>query len=182
MTVDIDKVKPLIRQLLIELGEDPDREGLQETPKRVAKYWKEFIDYDAGKTDTTFTQTQVDQMVLVKGMRVWSLCEHHLLPFWADIAIAYIPEGKVIGLSKLARIAHKHAHKLQLQEQLVDQISSEVKTLLNTQNVAVIASGVHTCMVMRGIKTDGTMVTSQLSGIFRTSNSARAEFLSLVKD
>ena len=121
------KVEKIITDLLIALGEDPTRDGLLETPKRVAKYWKEFIEYDAGKVDTAFESVKTDQMVVVKDMKVWSLCEHHLLPFWTEISVGYITRDKVLGLSKFARIAHKHAHKLQLQEKLVDDIGKRDK-------------------------------------------------------
>ena len=103
------------RALLRAIGEDPDRPGLADTPDRVARWWAEFIDYEPGNATTTFDSVQVDQMVAVSGVRVWSLCEHHLLPFWADLTIAYIARDEVVGLSKLARMAHNAAHRLQLQ-------------------------------------------------------------------
>ena len=139
--IDHKKIKSLVRELLIALGEDPDREGLKETPRRIANFWEEFIEYDAGKIDTTFSAVKHDQMVCVTGMRVWSMCEHHMLPFWCDVSIAYIAKDKVLGLSKFARIAHKHAHKLTLQEQLVSDISDELVKILGTQDVAVLAKG-----------------------------------------
>jgi len=169
-----------MRQLLTLLGEDPDREGLQETPQRIARWWHEFIDYDPGKTDTAFEAITVDQMVVVSGMKVWSLCEHHLLPFWAEISVAYITEEKVLGLSKLARIAHKYAHSLQIQERLTTQIATEIAELTGSTSVAVVAQGQHLCMTMRGIKTPAIMTTSDMRGVFRTKPEVRAEFLSLV--
>jgi len=116
---DIPRIERAVKDIIELIGEDPNREGLKDTPKRVAKFWKEFIDYDAGKIGTTFEAVKADQMVIVKGIKVWSLCEHHLMPFSSEIAIGYITRKKVLGLSKFARIAHKHAHKLQLQEKLV---------------------------------------------------------------
>ena len=177
----LENIESLIRQLLIEIGEDPDRPGLLETPKRVAKYWKEFIDYEPGKIGTTFESMKADQMVIVKGLKVWSLCEHHLLPFSSEVSIAYLTKEKVLGLSKFARIAHKHAHKLQLQERLVQDIADEVTELVESKDIAVYGIGTHSCMVSRGIKTDGEMITSVMKGAFRKEYETRNEFLSLVK-
>lgn len=178
-TIDYDKVKSLVTELLVALGEDPSREGLQETPRRIANFWKEFIEYDAGKLDTTFNAVKHNQMVCVTGMRVWSMCEHHMLPFWCDVSIAYIADTKVLGLSKFARIAHKHAHKLTLQEQLVSDISEEVREIIGTEDVAVMAKGEHLCMSMRGIKTPHRMISSALDGQFHKAEQ-RQEFFSLV--
>lgn len=170
------------RDLLIAIGEDPNRPGLIETPKRFARWWQEFINYQAGTLDTSFERMgQTNQMVVVSGMRVWSICEHHLLPFWADISIGYIAKDKVLGLSKFARIAHKFAHRPQIQEQLVQQIADEIVSLTHSEDVAVMASGVHLCMVMRGIKTEGTMTSSIMRGAFLYSESARQEFLQIVQ-
>lgn len=181
MTQKIDhaKVKSLVRELLVALGDDPDREGLQETPRRIANFWRDFIEYEPGKLDTTFSAVKHNQMVCVTGMRVWSMCEHHMLPFWCDVSIAYISGDKVLGLSKFARIAHKHAHKLTLQEQLVSDISEEVRGILGTDDVAVMAKGEHLCMTMRGIQTPHRMISSALDGQFHQAEQ-RAEFFSLV--
>ncbi len=178
--IDHAKVKSLVRDLLEALGEDPDREGLKETPRRIANFWKEFVEYDAGKIDTTFSAVKHNQMVCVTGMRVWSMCEHHMLPFWCDVAIAYIADDKVLGLSKFARIAHKHAHKLTLQEQLVADIAHEVRDILGTEDVAVLAKGEHLCMTMRGIRTPHLMISSALNGQFHKPEQ-RQEFLQLVE-
>jgi GTP cyclohydrolase I len=177
--IDYDKVKSLVTELLTALGEDPAREGLKETPRRIANFWREFIEYDAGKLDTTFSAVKHNQMVAVTGMKVWSMCEHHMLPFWCDVSIAYIADDKVLGLSKFARIAHKHAHKLTLQEQLVSDIANEVKVILGTEDIAVMAKGEHLCMTMRGIQTPHRMISSALSGKFHQPEQ-RAEFFRLV--
>ncbi|MBL4853932.1 MAG: GTP cyclohydrolase I [Robiginitomaculum sp.] len=177
--IDHTKVKSLVRELLTALGEDPDREGLKDTPRRIANFWREFIEYDAGKLDTTFSAVKHNQMVCVTGLRVWSMCEHHMLPFWCDVSIAYIADKKVLGLSKFARIAHKHAHKLTLQEQLVSDILEEVRDILKTDDVAVLAKGEHLCMTMRGIKTPHKMISSALDGQFHKAEQ-RAEFFNLV--
>jgi len=177
--IDYEKVKSLVSELLTALGEDPSREGLAETPRRIANFWKEFIEYEPGKLDTTFGAVRHNQMVAVTGIKVWSMCEHHMLPFWCDVSIAYIADDRVLGLSKFARIAHKHAHKLTLQEQLVSDIANELKEILGTDDVAVMAKGEHLCMTMRGIKTPHRMISSALSGKFHKAEQ-RAEFLNLV--
>ena len=179
--MNYDRVKRLGRELLCAIGEDPDREGLKDTPRRFASMWREFIEYDPGTLDTCFEHVTTDQMVIVSGMHVYSLCEHHLLPFWCDVSIGYIANGKVLGLSKFARIAHMIAHKLQLQERLCEEIADEVTRITDATDVAVYASGFHTCMASRGIRTQGTMHTSVMRGLFRDKNEARMEFLSLIQ-
>jgi GTP cyclohydrolase IA len=177
--VDYPRLLELGRELLIAIGEDPDREGLQDTPRRWANWWREFIEYDAGTTDTSFNSVSTDQMVCVSGMRVFSLCEHHLLPMWCDVAIGYIPRDKVLGLSKFARIAHKFAHQLQVQERLGEQIADELSRITGTPDVAVILKGEHLCMSARGIRTPGVMTTSVMRGVFRAEYQTRMEFLRL---
>ena len=177
--VDVPRLEEIARDLLIAIGENPDREGLRETPRRWANMWKEFIDYDPGKVDTVFTTQRADQMVVVTGMRVWSYCEHHLLPFWADVSVGYITRDKQLGLSKFARIAHNHAHRLQVQEQLVEGIADDLATILNSSDLAVLARGEHLCMTMRGIQTPARMISSVMRGVFREEPQVRIEFLSL---
>ncbi len=179
--VDQDAAAAAVRALLAAIGEDPDREGLQDTPARVARAWAEFMDPPEASLGTSFTSEGTDQMVVVSGMRVWSICEHHLMPFWTDVAIAYIAGARLLGLSKLARIAHHHAHRLQLQERLVEAIAQDVQTRTSTADVAVTASGVHLCMVARGVRTEGVMTSSAMYGRFRTQEATRAEFLSLAR-
>jgi len=181
VTVDATALEGLCRGLLAAIGEDPDREGLAGTPARWARWWAEFVDYDAGTTDRTFECVTVDQLVMVRGIRVWSLCEHHLLPFSATISMGYITTGRVLGLSKFARVAHDAAHRLQLQERLVSDISAELHRLTGSDDVGVVATGEHLCMTMRGIRTAGDMVTSCLTGRF-LSTELRAEFLGLSRE
>ena len=169
------------RQLLEELGEDPAREGLRETPDRWARMWLEFVDFDAGNTGTVFRAEGTDQMVVVGGIRVWSMCEHHLLPFYCDVAIGYIAGNRILGLSKFARIAQAHAHKLQVQERLVEAIATEVREVTEATDVAVLAVGELLCMVMRGARTPHRMVSSALHGQFRQDMGARSEFYTLAK-
>lgn len=180
MSVDLNKVEELARELLIAIGEDPDRDGLKDTPKRYAKWWKEFIDYDAGKVETAFEIENSDEMVAVTGMKVFSLCEHHLLPFQSTISVGYMPNGKVLGLSKFARIAHEAAHRLQVQERLVNDIADRIQQVTGAESVAVVADGEHSCMTMRGIRTSGSMRTSVMRGDFREQPETRHEFLNLV--
>lgn len=179
--VDYDELLRIGKELLFAIGENPEREGLRGTPERFANWWREFIYYDPGTLDTCFESVTTNQMVVVSGMRVWSLCEHHLLPFWCDIAIGYIARDKVLGLSKFARIAHKHAHSLQLQERLCHQIADEISGIVGSDDVAVLARGRHLCMEMRGIRTPGVMTSSIMRGLFYDKSEARMEFLKLIE-
>lgn len=180
--VDYPRLLEIGRELLTALGEDPDREGLVDTPRRWADWWRAFIEYDPGTTDTTFRTVSTDQMVCVSGMRVFSLCEHHLLPMWCDVSIGYIPDDKVLGLSKFARIAHQFAHQLQIQERLGQQIADEISRITGSDHIAVILRGEHLCMSARGIRTPGVMTSSVMRGSFRNESTARIEFLRLVAE
>lgn len=179
MAVDTARVEALARELLDAIGEDPDRDGLADTPARFARWWSEFIDYQPGTLDTAFTVEQADEVVVVRGITVWSLCEHHLLPFRATVTVGYLPAGRVLGLSKLGRIAHAHAHRLQVQERMTADIADHVQKLADTADVAVIVHGEHLCMSMRGIRTTAQMRTSVMRGVFRDKPEARAEFTAL---
>ena len=179
--VDYPRLLALGRELLLAIGEDPDREGLRETPRRWADAWREFIGYDPGTTDTCFESVSTDQMVVVSGMRVWSICQHHLLPIWADISIGYIATDRILGLSKFARITQKYAHQLQLQERLCKEIADEIVMLAKSPNVAILAQGQHLCMTARGIKTPAIMTSSIMRGVFREKHEARMEFLRLTE-
>ncbi len=138
--VDYPRLLALGRELLIAIGEDPEREGLQETPRRWADAWREFIEYDPGTVDSCFESVSTDQMVVVPGMRVWSICQHHLLPIWADISIGYIATDRILGLYKFARITQKYAHQLQLQERLYKEIADEIVMLKTRSKNGVPAS------------------------------------------
>ena len=179
--VDYPRLLALGRELLLAIGEDPDREGLRETPRRWADAWREFIEYDPGTTETTFASVASDQIVCVSGIRVASLCEHHLLPFWCDVSIGYVPNAKVLGLSKFARIAQQFAHRLQLQERLGEHIADEISRITGTQNVAVVLKGEHYCMAARGIRSPARMTSSVMRGVFRTESQMRMEFLGLIE-
>ncbi|MEY2241623.1 GTP cyclohydrolase I [Streptomyces sp. SAS_267] len=176
-----DPLEGLARALLTEIGEDPDREGLRDTPARYARWWREFTSYDPGTIDTLFETTSSGQMVVVSDIKVWSLCEHHLLPFNCSLTIAYRSAKQLLGLSKFARIAHQHAHRLQVQERLVSGIAEDVMRITEAPDVAVIGQGEHLCMTMRGIKTVGLMTSTSFHGVFAEDSSARSELLSLAR-
>ena len=185
MEPDLAKIEPLVRQLLIELGEDPAREGLKDTPKRVAKALAFLTQgYRANLSEVInnalFTQ-DTSSMVIVKDIEVYSMCEHHMLPFFGRCHIGYIPDGKVFGVSKLARIVDMFARRLQLQERLTEQISQAVFDSIDARGVGVMIEARHLCMMMRGVeKQNSTMVTSSVLGVFRDHLATREEFLTLI--
>lgn len=168
-----------VKALLVAIGEDPERPGLVDTPRRVAALWREFLCHDPGKMDTTFDEAVYGGMVVVSGMRVWSLCEHHLLPFWCDVSIGYIPNGPVLGLSKFGRIARQAAHELQVQERLVREVAASVSRFVGMSNVIVAAKGEHLCMTMRGVKMPAVMTTVHPLGRFRNEADLCRVFLGL---
>jgi GTP cyclohydrolase I len=185
MEPNLDKIETLIRQLLVELGEDPKREGLVNTPRRVAKAFSFLTngyraDMDEVINKALFTQ-DTSSMVIVKDIEVYSLCEHHMLPFFGRCHVGYIPDGRVFGVSKLARIVDMYARRLQLQERLTEQISRVVMEESGAKGVGVMIEARHLCMMMRGVeKQNSTMVTSSVLGVFREHLATREEFLTLV--
>lgn len=180
--VDQAKVLEATTMLLSAIGADLTDENLVDTPARVTRFWEEFIGYDCGNLDTTFESVQVDQLVVVKDIEFYSLCSHHLLPFIGTAHVGYLAGSRVIGLSKVARIVQKHAHKLQLQERMANDIANELSSLVeDSLGVAVVLEARHLCMQMRGIRSTGKMVTSVMTGDFREHATLRQEFLSLLK-
>jgi len=182
---DNAKIARLVRDLLIELGEDVDREGLVKTPERVAKALS-FLTYGYRANvqevinQALFTETS-GGMIIVKDIELYSLCEHHMLPFYGRCHIGYIPDGKVFGVSKLARLVDVFARRLQLQERLTEQISKVVMEQVGARGVGVMVEARHLCMMMRGVeKQNSTMVTSSVLGVFRDNLATREEFLNLV--
>jgi len=179
-------MQDLIRQLLAELGEDPTREGLVNTPKRVEKALKFLTGgYDANVQNVLngalFT-VDYSEMVIVKDIDFYSLCEHHLLPFFGKCHVAYIPTTKVIGLSKIPRLVDVFSRRLQVQERLTNQIADTIKDAVNPMGVAVVMEATHLCMSMRGVeKQNSFCVTSAMLGIFRDNARTRMEFLELIK-
>ncbi|MFC9224050.1 GTP cyclohydrolase I [Streptomyces hygroscopicus] len=176
-----DPLVGLARQLLKEIGEDPDRDGLRDTPARFARWWREFMNYDPGSVGTLFESVGTQQLVVVSDIQVWSLCEHHLLPFNCSVTIAYRPTDRLLGLSKFARIAHQHAHKLQVQERLVSEIAEDIAVLSGAEDVAVIARGEHLCMTMRGIKAAAQMTSTAYRGAFGEDAGLRTEMFDLLR-
>ncbi len=177
-----DAISAATRQILLAVGEDPDREGLQRTPDRVARAYDELLsgyrtDPVALVNDAIFEE-DYDEMVIVRDIEFYSLCEHHMLPFIGRAHVAYIPNGKVIGLSKIPRIVDMFARRLQVQERLTRQVAEFLETLLQPQGVAVVMEGVHMCSMMRGVKKhDSRMTTSTMLGAFRKNLATRQEFL-----
>ena len=182
---DEKKIAALVRDLLVELGEDPDREGLKKTPLRVAKslsfltrgYRQKIKKVVNGAYFTSGT----NHMVILKDIELYSMCEHHMLPFYGSCAIGYISKGKVLGVSKLARIVDMYARRLQIQERLTEQIADAIMKEANAEGVGVVIKAKHLCMMMRGVeKQNSEMVTSAVLGSFRSDEKVRGEFLSLV--
>jgi GTP cyclohydrolase I len=177
-----EQIEEAVRDILSNIGEDPDREGLQRTPSRVAKMYAELtagyrIDPEALINDAIFG-VDYDEMVMVKDIDFSSMCEHHMLPFMGRVHVAYIPNGKVIGLSKIPRIVEMYARRLQVQERMTVQIADFIDEALKPLGVAVVAEGVHMCSVMRGVKkANAKMITSAMRGVFRSDPKTRAEFM-----
>ena len=179
-------LQELIHQMLVSFGEDPKREGLQRTPLRVAKSMGFLthgyqMNVDEVVNGALFTSDS-KEMVLVKDIEFYSLCEHHMLPFFGKAHIGYIPNGKIIGLSKMGRIVDVFARRLQVQEQLTNQVADALVETLNPRGVAVVTEASHLCMMMRGVqKQDSYTITSAMRGVFDSSESHRSEFLSFVR-
>jgi len=185
MALNSNKIEGLVRELLIEIGEDPEREGLIRTPARIAAALEFLtsgyhVDPDALINEACFTQ-ETTSMVIVRDIEIYSLCEHHMLPFYGRCHIGYLPQGKVFGVSKLARLADMYARRLQIQERLTEQISRAIMDGIGALGVGVMIEARHLCMMMRGVeKQNSMMVTSSLLGSFRYSAATRQEFLSFV--
>jgi GTP cyclohydrolase I len=185
MSGNNERIEKLVRELLVELGEDPAREGLVNTPKRVAESLAFLTsgykaDIQQLINEARFAQ-ETTSMVVVKDIEVYSLCEHHLLPFYGRCHIGYIPRGRVFGVSKLARLVDMYARRLQIQEQLTEQIAYAIKDSINADGVGVMIEARHLCMMMRGVEKQNSMfVTSAVLGVFRTNPATRQEFLSLI--
>ncbi len=185
--VDKERVKAAVREILIAIGDDPDREGLQETPDRVARMYEEIfagLHKDPREYVKVFQEENHEEIVLVKDIPTYSICEHHLLPFVGVAHVVYIPrKGKVMGLSKLARIVDTVAKKPQLQERLTSQVADVLMDTINPIGAAVVMEAEHLCMTMRGIKKPGSKtITSALRGIIKTDARTRAEVMALIKD
>jgi GTP cyclohydrolase I len=185
-TITSATFEELVREMIIRLGEDPRREGLERTPERVRRALEQLTrgykeDAEAILRGALFT-VGYDEMVIVKDIEMFSLCEHHLLPFFGKVHVAYIPNGKVIGLSKLPRLVEVFARRLQVQERLTTQIAETIQNAIEPQGVGVVVEARHLCMMMRGVeKQHSSAVTSSMLGCFRDCRETREEFLSLIR-
>src|SRR5688572_31902636 len=182
--VDVPRIERAVREILIAIGEDPDREGLLRTPNRVARAYGELmagLREDPRQQLKTVFHERYQEVVLLRDIPFHSMCEHHLLPFMGRAHVAYLPDGKVVGLSKLARLVEGYARRPQVQERLTTQIADALMDELNPIGAACVIEAAHTCMTIRGVKKTGsTMVTSELRGIFKENPASRAEILSLM--
>ena len=181
-----DAIEPLVEAMLKELGEEPGRDGLLRTPKRVAKSMRFLTQgyrqdpheiLNGALFDVTY-----DEMVIVKDIEIYSLCEHHLLPFMGRVHVAYIPNGKVVGLSKIPRLVEMFARRLQVQERLTSEIGETLESVLNPKGVAVVVEAIHLCMMMRGVAQQNSFaITSSLRGVFESNSKTRSEFMDLIR-
>jgi GTP cyclohydrolase I len=185
-TITSATLDDLVREMIVRLGEDPTREGLQRTPERVRRAYEYLVkgykeDAEAMLKEALFTVTY-DEMVIVKDVEMFSLCEHHMLPFFGKVHVAYIPNGKVIGLSKIPRLIEIFSRRLQIQERLTTQIAETIQNAIEPQGVGVVIEARHLCMMMRGVeKQHSAAVTSSMLGCFRQEQETRTEFLSLIR-
>jgi GTP cyclohydrolase I len=181
----VAELSDLVREMLVALGEDPDRQGLQRTPERVAKSLRFLTQGYAQRAESEigsalFHETH-NNMVLVRDIEFYSLCEHHMLPFFGKAHVAYIPDGKIVGLSKMARVVDVYARRLQVQERMTDQIAGAIEAELSPLGVGVVVDAAHLCMMMRGVQKQGSStITSALRGAFLDDHRTREEFLRLV--
>jgi GTP cyclohydrolase I len=185
-TVTSATFEDLVREMIVRLGEDPEREGLVRTPDRVHRAYQHLVkgykeDPEAMLKKALFT-VNYDEMVIVKDVEMFSLCEHHMLPFFGKVHVAYIPNGKVIGLSKIPRLIEIFSRRLQIQERLTTQIAETIQNAIQPQGVGVVIEARHLCMMMRGVeKQHSAAVTSSMLGCFRDEQETRSEFLSLIR-
>ena len=183
-TVDHDRIEAAVREILLAVGEDPDREGLQETPARVARLYAEVfagLHRDPRELLKKTFKQKYDEMVLVKDIRFAGMCEHHLLPFFGKAHIAYLPQGRIVGLSKLARVVEVLSRRPQVQERMTEELADLLMTELDARGVGVVLEATHTCMTIRGVrKPDSMCSTSAMRGMFRDNQATRTEFLALI--
>jgi GTP cyclohydrolase I len=183
---DTDAIQALIEQLLVHLGENPARDGLVNTPERVAKAFRFFTQgYQEDPEETlngALFPIEYDEMVVIRDIDFFSLCEHHLLPFYGKCHVAYLPNGRIVGLSKIPRLVEVYSRRLQVQERLTVQIAEALQQKLNPQGVAVVMEARHLCMMMRGVETPNAVaVTSSMQGVFQSQQKTREEFLQLIR-
>jgi len=183
-SVDLPRIENAVREILAAVGENPDREGLLETPGRVARMYAELfggLHLDPGRHLRRVFEETYDEMVLVRDISFNSVCEHHLLPFMGVAHVGYVPNGKVAGLSKLARVVEELSRRPQVQERMTQQVADLMEGELNAKGVVVVLEATHSCMTIRGIRKPGSLtVTSAVRGLFRTNESSRSEAMSLI--
>ena len=180
--IDIPSIEAAISKILVAIGEDPQRDGLQRTPERIARMYAELLSGCSGDpysvVNGAIFEVQYDEIVLVRDIEFYSLCEHHMLPFLGRVHVAYIPDGKILGLSKIPRIVDLFSRRLQVQERMTRQIADSIRDLLHPQGVGVVVEALHLCMSMRGVqKNNARMTTSAMHGAFRANPATRQEFL-----
>jgi len=184
--IDLRRIERAVREILIAIGEDPEREGLRETPERVARMYAEVfagLRQDPRRYLETVFEERYDELVVLRDIPFYSFCEHHLLPFEGRAHVAYLPDGRVVGLSKLARVVDAFARRPQVQERLTAQIADALMEALRPKGVAVVMEATHMCMTCRGVKKPGSiMVTSAIRGLCRTDARTRAEVMSLLRN
>ena len=182
--LDRERIKAAVNELFIAIGEDPDREGLLETPRRIADMYAEVfggLQIDPAEYLKVGFEVAHDEMVILRNIPFYSMCEHHFLPFHGEAHVGYVPDGRVVGISKLARVVEGFARRPQIQEVLTGQVADAIMDALKPDGVAVVIEAEHLCMTMRGVKKPGSrMITSATRGLFRQSAITRAEFLALV--
>ncbi len=183
--VDDDRIRAAVSEMLLAIGEDPSREGLLDTPRRIADMYAEVFSglaVDPAEYLRVGFEVAHDEMVILRKIPFYSMCEHHFLPFHGEASVGYIPDGRVVGISKLARVVEAFARRPQLQERLTSQIAETIMDSLNPDGVACVIDAEHLCMTMRGVQKPGSrMVTSAMRGLFKQSSVTRGEFLSLVR-
>jgi GTP cyclohydrolase I len=184
MTVDHERIRKAVREILFAVGEDPDREGLRETPDRVARMYAEMfsgLNKDPRQPLHKVFTEKYDEMVLVKDITFDSCCEHHLLPFMGKAHVGYLPNGKIVGLSKIPRVVEILARRPQVQERMTEELADLLMKELDAKGVGVILEATHTCMTIRGVRKPGSIfTTSAVRGIFKTNQSTRTEFMTLI--
>ncbi|MFA5865899.1 MAG: GTP cyclohydrolase I FolE [Phycisphaerae bacterium] len=184
--VDKERIEKAVREIILAMGEDPDREGIARTPGRVARMYAELFSgayEDPAKHLQTFFTERYDEIVILRDISFHSMCEHHLMPFIGKAHVAYLPDGRVVGVSKLARLIETLSHRMQVQERLTTQVADLLMEHLKPKGVAVVMIAQHTCMTIRGVQKPGSqMITSALRGFFKTNLASRTEILSLLKD
>ncbi len=182
----MESTEAAVKQILVDIGEDPDRQGLRQTPFRVAKMYREVTrGYHMDPTkliNNAVFDVKYNEMVVVANIEYYSMCEHHMLPFFGKVHVGYIPKGKVVGLSKIPRLVEMYARRLQVQEQMTQQIADTLNHALKPTGVGVVVEGQHMCMMMRGVQKDqAKMITSAMLGEFHDDEKTRSEFLNLIR-